>query len=1181
MRRFESKALATESSATNGEELASAGLTDALMPSSLPLGGGMAEDGLGPGEMLGDVTITRLIADGGMGRVYEGVQGRPSRPVALKVVRPGLLSPAAMRRFEHEAAILGRLTHPGIARIYSAGVQRVRGCDLPYFVMEYVEQGRSITDYATEQRLSTRRRVELFRDVCLAVAHGHQRGVIHRDLKPGNILVDAAGQVKVIDFGVARSTDGDVAVTTMLTDFGQLVGTVQYMCPEQFDGAAGDLDVRVDVYSLGVVLYELLVGRMPYELSKRPVYEVARIVREVEPPSVSSIDRRLGGDLTTIVSKCLEKDRGQRYSTAAELEADLGRHLRGEPIAASPPRLLASVVRLARRHTAAATAAAGILMAIGVGGVGASIFAVQAARDRETAVREKARADAEAQTALQRLYVANLQSLRSCLDTRNMRMARRLHAENLQLAGSPPPLELNLLGAGLDEALVLLGPDRGPVVEVVYRPDGRHLVAATALRPPQPLRDRKGILLPVGEFPTYQKNISTYSGNFGRRGEPWYFAVSDGHVYRRLPTLDDAWGTFWRSQINPTAPVVDMADAETTPVALASDGRQLAVHDPDGSLRVVRLSTADGVAAGQVVEERRIEDYRGRIKTAVFSPDGSRLAIQAPNGPIGLWDAGSGRLVVRYGDAVHAGEAFLFSPDGSRFMVLDHVRGRSNEARIHDAVDGRHLSTVKSPRGPRGFRPLVAFSPDGGQLVMNQDDGEPQVFRTGDGVQLGTLRGHVAVVTALGFSVDGGQIASGESNGTVRLWDAKSCMPVGNRLGHEGAVTAVAFRPDGESLASGSQDGTIRIWSRTAGAPLAVLPGNRGLTTTAFSPDGRQVAIAPRGGCDVEVWDARTIVKRWTLRGQGESVAEVTYSPDGEVIAAAVRHSRGAGDVRVWSTSTGDLISVLGDRPEGAERVSFNADGSRIVATAADGTATVWDHLAGRRVATAVCDYRGAVVDVGAVFGLDGRRLATRYAQVLDAETGVAMPKQRPFGHVTCLAASPDGRSLAAGMAIGSVNLFDFETGVVDFETGKPFTRLFGHAGAVRAIAFSSNGSRLATGSADGSARLWDAKTGSEICLLSGHEGSVEAVMFGRDGRRIVTSSTDGTIRIWDAASGQDLCSLPAQRDFPRAVALSPDGNHLVAAKPDGAIRIWGLSNADIVAARQTAAAEQAVTAAR
>jgi serine/threonine protein kinase len=227
-----------------------------------------------------------------MGRVYEGLQGMPCRTVAVKVIKPGVLSTAAAKRFEYEAQILGRLTHPGIARIYSLGMQPLPGGEVPYFVMEFIDDARSITAYATERSLSTQDRVSLFREACLAVAHGHQKGVIHRDLKPGNILVDGTGQPKIIDFGVARSTDGDVALTTMHTDIGQLVGTLAYMAPEQFDSSSDDLDVRVDVYSLGIVLYELLTGSPPYDFARRAVYEVARVVKEVEPKSRHRHDRR-------------------------------------------------------------------------------------------------------------------------------------------------------------------------------------------------------------------------------------------------------------------------------------------------------------------------------------------------------------------------------------------------------------------------------------------------------------------------------------------------------------------------------------------------------------------------------------------------------------------------------------------------------------------------------------------------------------------------------------------------------------------------------------------------------------------------------------------------------------------------------------------------------------------------
>ncbi|MCX7432204.1 MAG: serine/threonine-protein kinase [Planctomycetia bacterium] len=293
----------SDASTPDGQSIGDSGLSFAGLTEFMGRRASSGGDTLGPGSRLGDVTIVRLIDEGGMGRVYEGLQGMPCRAVAVKVIRPGVLPPAAAKRFQHEAQILGRLTHPGICRIYSVGMERLSGGEVPYFVMEYVEDALTITGYATQRSLSIRDRVTLFCEACQAVAHGHQKGVIHRDLKPGNILVDSEGRPKIIDFGVARSTDGDVALTTMHTDIGQLIGTLSYMAPEQFDGVADDLDVRADVYALGVVLYELLTGSLPYDIAKRPVYEVARVVKEVEPRSLSIVNRSLRGDLDTIVAK--------------------------------------------------------------------------------------------------------------------------------------------------------------------------------------------------------------------------------------------------------------------------------------------------------------------------------------------------------------------------------------------------------------------------------------------------------------------------------------------------------------------------------------------------------------------------------------------------------------------------------------------------------------------------------------------------------------------------------------------------------------------------------------------------------------------------------------------------------------------------------------------------------------
>jgi len=354
-------------------------------------------------ERIGAFRIVRTIGTGGMGRVYAAEQQDPRRTVALKVIRAELATPALVSRFEHEKNLLGRLRHRGIAQIYEAGTADTGFGMQPYFAMELIV-GRQLLEYAAARDLDPTARLQLIAQVCDAVEHAHQKGVIHRDLKPSNILVDDDGQPKVLDFGVARATDSDMQTVTVQTAAGQIIGTLAYMSPEQASGDSERLDTRSDIYSLGVIAFELLAGRAPFDFSSSNIADAVRVIQERDPAPLGDIRRALRGDAETIVSKALEKEKERRYGSAAAFAADIRRFLAHEPIEARPPSRAYRARKFVRRHRSVTIGLAATILALLFGMLRAQSKQRDAELARDRAEQETRKAEAINQFLLLDLF---------------------------------------------------------------------------------------------------------------------------------------------------------------------------------------------------------------------------------------------------------------------------------------------------------------------------------------------------------------------------------------------------------------------------------------------------------------------------------------------------------------------------------------------------------------------------------------------------------------------------------------------------------------------------------------------------------------------------------------------------------------------------------------------------------
>ncbi len=944
----------------------------------------------GVGTTLGHYKLREKVGEGGCGVVYVAEQTEPvRRRVALKLIKLGMDTREVIARFEAERQALAMMDHPNIAKVLDAGTT---GSGRPYFVMELV-RGIRITDYCDQANLSTKERLDLFTKVCQAVQHAHQKGIIHRDIKPSNILVtmhDGVPVPKVIDFGIAKATEGRLTDSTVYTQLHQFMGTPAYMSPEQAEMSGLDIDTRSDIYSLGVLLYQLLTGKTPFdgkELIALGIDEMRRTIREKEPMRPSTrlatlkgeeltttakrhaadaprLIHQLKGDLDWIVMKCLEKDRQRRYETANGLAADLKRHLNNEPVTARPPSTAYRFQKALRRNKLAFVAVAAVTATLILGLAVSSwqMVVARRARSNEQQQRLKAesaqtKAEAEQQRALEKAE----QLARQDYVNRVSRAYIEVQDDNIALAedllhGCAPESRgwewhfVKRLGNS-ERKLIDLG--RMSVNALAFSPDGTWVVAGSG-----------------DQMFGYQA---------GRAPNIGVWDVASGRQRKVLP---GAKGTLLDVAFSPDGKrvaagckkgLVVVSDVESEQIVWSRTERELdamnVAFSPDGQWLVAGYGSYSGRQAGRIkvweaASGKEIKVFagpRGGVNKLAFHPDGKRLAL-AGFEVVEILDLESGRKLLDLKGHAKWVYCLAYSPDGKWLATA----GWDRTVKLREAATGVEVSTIFAHAG---FVLSLSFSPDSGQLVTTSEDRSVRLWEIPSGRRLVTFHGHMDFVQAVAFRPDGREIATGGFDGTIRFWDLKTSRPI--LIEHTGWVENLAFRRDGLRVLSensgrmGDELGT-KGWNpdtgeldpaltgiRFAELPAEFVRGSGFLTRNVKSPDGKLVAETGRwanqAALTLRSTDASigTAIIRETpggrivhiLAGHSAEVASLAFTPDGRRLATASFDRT----VKLWDTRTGQEVLTLRGHTAGVVSLAFSPDGNQLVSGGIDATARVWN----------------------------------------------------------------------------------------------------------------------------------------------------------------------------------------------------------------------------------------------
>jgi WD40 repeat protein/tRNA A-37 threonylcarbamoyl transferase component Bud32 len=1016
-------------------------------------------------------------AKGGLGIVYVAHDSELTREVALKEIQERHADDLGSRaRFVREAEITGALEHPGIVPVYGLGTY---GDGRPYYAMRFI-RGDSLKDVIAdfhkadslpdrdpgERTIALRKLLGRFIDVCDAMDYAHNRGVLHRDLKPGNIMVGKYGETLVVDWGLAKTVGTDEPTDhtdeprissssgSSETLPGSTIGTPQYMSPEQAAGRLDLLGPASDVYSLGATLYSLLTGKPPIESDD--VAEILKRAQNGEIPAPRSIKPHIPRPLEAICLKAMSLTPANRYPTPRAIAADLEHWLADEPVMALPETRGQRLARWGRRHRAWVQSGFAAMMLISI--LAISAVAIVDYFRRSEATQKQAAIDSDGRTK---------DALRLVEEQKREVEAQKYEVES-QIAHIHVNKGLELCERG-ESAQGLVWLARGLECCPVANGDLAHRIRMhIGVWHHEPHRLR-AIL-------SHQAPIE--SASFSPDGRRVITAGADNK--------SRIWDAATGRQIGPTLDHRGWVRS----ASFSPDGKRAVTASQDKTARI--WDAATGQQVGPALE------HQGEIFTASFSPDGKTVVTASQDKTARIWDAATGQPV---GPALnHRGEVrtALFSPDG-KYVVTS----TTNSAQIWDVMTGRQVGPALDNRDQLV---TASFSPDGRFVITAGYYKSAQIWDAATGRQVGPTLDHRDRIVSASFSPDGRFVVTAGWDNSARIWDAATGRQVGPSLDHRGWVLSASFSPDGKRVVTTSWDKTARIWDVATGRQVGPALDHQGAVFTAsFSPDGKTVVTAGNDNT-ARIWDAATSRPVVPTLAHQDVIISALFSPDGRRVVTASMDNT----AQIWVAATGRQVGLALTHPEPVFAASFSPDSSLVVTASRDKTARVWDAATGRQLGP-VLHHRAEVRM--ASFSPNGRFVVTASqdttARIWDSVTGRQVgPSLDHRGHVHTASFSPDGKRVVTASNDNTARIWDAAS-------GRQVGPALEHRGWVSMAAFDPEGRYVVTASWDNTARVWDATTGRQVGPALDHRDQVHTAIFSPDGKTVASASLDKTVRLW------------------------------------------------------------------